>query len=220
MNARNFLVLGVMLPLVGCNLLESSRLGSTGGRHRSRPGLLQGITTDAPARPGLFARKGITDHAEPAIPTPLDTKAFEISERLSPAPLPNLEARNDDVAPDLPLAKMPEPIEIKVELPKPMPAAPVKVATKTEVVTKSGVKHGVEGGFKSIAGQVQQYRNTWRLRYAEVGQDDPHGGSVLLEGDLGDIRDGQTVRVRGFLIPAADRRDSARYRVQAIEVLD
>jgi len=71
-------------------------------------------------------------------------------------------------------------------------------------------------------GRVQEWRKTLRLRYAAIEQEDAHGGSVLLEGkaDIQQLRDGQHVRVRGTLIPAEGRTDSARFRVDAIEILD
>jgi hypothetical protein len=75
---------------------------------------------------------------------------------------------------------------------------------------------------KSVAGHVQQYRNTWRLRYAPIDQEDVYGGVVILDGgaELSQLRDGQRVRVSGVLIPPESRTSSARYRVQAIEMLD
>jgi hypothetical protein len=75
---------------------------------------------------------------------------------------------------------------------------------------------------KSVAGRVLQYRNTWRLRYAPIDQEDVYGGVVVLDGgaELSQLRDGQRVRVSGVLIPPESRTSSARYRVQAIEMLD
>jgi hypothetical protein len=45
---------------------------------------------------------------------------------------------------------------------------------------------------------------------------------VILDGgaELSQLRDGQRVRVSGVLIPPESRTSSARYRVQAIEMLD
>ncbi len=76
--------------------------------------------------------------------------------------------------------------------------------------------------YRTLVGRVQQFRKQWHLRYAPVEQVDPHGGSVLLEGD-GDfsiLRDGMTVRVRGILIPAANRSSETRYRVQSFEIVE
>lgn len=44
---------------------------------------------------------------------------------------------------------------------------------------------------------------------------------LVLDGDdLSKLRDGQYIRVRGTLVPPADRHGSAHYRVEAIEMLD
>ncbi len=82
------------------------------------------------------------------------------------------------------------------------------------------IQYGQGENFKTITGQVQQFRKTWRLRYADVDQEDSYGGVVILEGDLGQLRDGQHVRVTGVLIPPASRTSSATYRVQTIKILD
>lgn len=75
--------------------------------------------------------------------------------------------------------------------------------------------------FKSITGNVQPWRKTWRLRFAPVDREAVYGGSVVLEGTgLDRLRDGQTVRVQGVLIAPTDRASPARYRVQTLEVLD
>jgi hypothetical protein len=75
---------------------------------------------------------------------------------------------------------------------------------------------------KSVAGRVLQFRNTWRLRYAPIDQEDVYGGVVILDGgaELSQLRDGQRVRVSGVLVPAESRTGSACYRVQSIEMLD
>ena len=88
-------------------------------------------------------------------------------------------------------------------------------------VTPQGA-YGHTDGYRSLTGQVQQWRNTWRLRYAAVEADDPHGGSVVLTGsaELEKLRDGQRVRVRGTLLPADDRQGSARYQVKTLDVLE
>lgn len=72
--------------------------------------------------------------------------------------------------------------------------------------------------YSTLTGQVQQWRHTWRLRYAPVDADDPHGGSVELVGgaELSRLRDGQFVQVRGNLLPAEGRQTQVRYRVQTV----
>jgi hypothetical protein len=82
--------------------------------------------------------------------------------------------------------------------------------------------YGHTDGYKSLTGHVQQWRHTWRLRYAAVEADDPHGGSVVLVGgsELERLRDGQRVRVRGAIVPSDDRQGTTRYQVQALDVLE
>jgi hypothetical protein len=95
---------------------------------------------------------------------------------------------------------------------------------KADVVTlkSTHIKYGASKNYTVLVGRVQEWRKTLRLRYAAVEQDDAHGGSVELEAgvELPPLRDGQHVRVRGAMIPAEDRVSSARFRVDAIEVLD
>ena len=103
-----------------------------------------------------------------------------------------------------------------VQMTAPTPTAPVQwsrgVVAEEEKTAAS----------KSVAGHVHQYRNTWRLRYAPIDQEDAYGGVVILDGgaELSQLRDGQRVRVSGVLVPPESRTGSACYRVQAIEILD
>jgi hypothetical protein len=70
-------------------------------------------------------------------------------------------------------------------------------------------------------GNVQQWRNTWLLRYAAVDADAPFGGSVTLIGnaDLNRLQDGQRVRVHGILVAPVSASQPAYYQVSSIEVL-
>ena len=84
------------------------------------------------------------------------------------------------------------------------------------------ILYGQVDNYQELTGQLQQWRKTWRLRYAAVGAEETYGGSVMLEGiaDTSKLRDGQHLRVRGRLIPPENRQDSPRYVVQSIDVLD
>jgi hypothetical protein len=112
---------------------------------------------------------------------------------------------------------IPTPAEITIPVPQ-------ENAAKEKIVTIKGIEihYGEKDNYKSITGQVQQYRKTWRLRYASIDQEDIHGGVVVLEGgaDLNKLQDGQHVRVTGVLVPPATRTSSATYRVQTVEILD
>jgi hypothetical protein len=74
-----------------------------------------------------------------------------------------------------------------------------------------------------LQGQVEYSRlsKSWRLRYASVDEVDKFGGSVTLTGDLLDeLKDGQYLRVRGYL-PNPDARGIApAYRVEACEPVE
>ncbi len=95
---------------------------------------------------------------------------------------------------------MPAPVPAKasVSLPPPVPAGQV------------------------LAGSVECWRKTWRLRYAPVDVEDVHGGRVTLVGDTAveQLQEGQRVRARGVLIPSGDRATAPEFHVESIEVLD
>ena len=99
---------------------------------------------------------------------------------------------------------------------------PTSAKEKTLVVKTSEIHYGQADHFTQVTGQVQQFRKSWRLRYADVAQEDPYGGVVVLDGgpELGRLRDGQHVRVTGVLVPPETRTSSATYRVKTIEILD
>jgi hypothetical protein len=71
-------------------------------------------------------------------------------------------------------------------------------------------------------GAVTSWRKTWRLRYASPDAEDPHGGRVILVGDpaIERLKEGQIVRARGFLIPAADRNSPPQLHVESMEIFD
>jgi hypothetical protein len=104
----------------------------------------------------------------------------------------------------------------------PPPPAPGDAKSGTVVLKSTYIKYGAADGHKTLVGRVSEWRQTLRLRYAAVEQADIHGGAVTLEGaaELRQLRDGQHVRVRGTLIPASNRNDSARFRVDSVEVID
>jgi hypothetical protein len=75
-----------------------------------------------------------------------------------------------------------------------------------------------------LQGQVEYSRmsKSWRLRYASVDETDRFGGSVTLTGDtvLDSLKDGEYVRIRGYL-PNPDARGIApTYRVEAVEAVE
>jgi hypothetical protein len=60
-------------------------------------------------------------------------------------------------------------------------------------------------------------RGTWRLRYADAGDEDRYGGCVTLDGigrQMQDYVNGQAVRVEGGLVDPESRDVSPAYRVK------
>jgi hypothetical protein len=115
-----------------------------------------------------------------------------------------------------------EPMVLKTETVAESTTESAPEKEKSAAIKSVHIQFGQTDNFKTITGQVQQFRKTLRLRYAAIDQEDPYGGSVVLDGgaELSQVREGQHVRVRGELIPPADRNGSARYRVTAVEILD
>ena len=74
--------------------------------------------------------------------------------------------------------------------------------------------------YQVLTGQVQSFRGNWRLRYADYASVDAYGGSVILDGGpFEKLQDGCQVRVRGRLIPSANRASPARFQVQSLDVI-
>lgn len=113
----------------------------------------------------------------------------------------------------------------------PVMQSPSGVTDATPVVLPNGdqlielgsktISFGAGENYRTLTGEVQQFRRGWRLRYAAVDAEDAHGGSVSLVGQgLERLRDGVHIRVTGTLIPAEDRLSSPRFQVQALEMLE
>jgi hypothetical protein len=117
------------------------------------------------------------------------------------------------------------PIQISDETPQAVIAPAIPASPKhDDANTLKGepIQWGHTDDFKSVTGQIQLWRQTVRLRYAPVDQEDPYGGFVVLQGDgeVAKLREGQHVRVRGILIAPENRNHAANFKVQAIDVLD
>jgi len=119
---------------------------------------------------------------------------------------------------DLPGDAMP-PLRPTVTAPE---AVPVVLPNGDQLIELSSktISLGAGDNYRSLTGEVQQFRRGWRLRYAAVDADDTHGGSVSLVGHgLERLRDGAHVRVTGTMLPAEDRLSSPRFQVQNLEML-
>lgn len=99
-----------------------------------------------------------------------------------------------------------------------IPGQPNYLPTPGPVRTRV-FKHSED--YRLLTGEVTRWRQTWRLRYAEVHDEDLYGGSVDLVGDtqLDQLQDGQFVQARGFLTPPEGLRKSPSFRVQGLQVL-
>jgi hypothetical protein len=200
-----------LIPLAGCGML-GERLGAT------KP-------SPAPVTPTYESyaagTRGSTDRVEaPNLPSareapwprvPIITNASPPDAALPPR---KIALTAEEKIESTGVALVPE-IAKKIELCDEPPAIPAVKPVPAEET------NATVGGFKSVVGQVQEFRKTWRLRYAPPDQEDPYGGSVVLEGaGLDRLRDGQQVRVHGALIPPTDRNSPARYRVQTMEIVE
>ncbi len=171
------------------------------------------VQVDPPAKAITPANPEVPAKAE--VPTRADTPAraeipveAEIPSRISaPAKVEIPTKAEAPAKQDLPARVTAPPT---AEVPAPKQDAPGRPA------------YGHTEGYRVLMGQVQQWRRTWRLRYAALESEDPHGGSVTLLGgaELDRLREGQHVRVRGLLLPADDAQNSARYQVDAIEPIE
>jgi hypothetical protein len=111
----------------------------------------------------------------------------------------------------------PEPLATPRTPPAPMAEpAPIKPVSATEPVRSQ------TDSAQLLTGTVESWRKTHRLRYAAVDVEDANGGRVTLIGgtEVERLHDGQRVRVRGTLIPAADRASAPTFQVLSVEVVD
>lgn len=214
--------LAAVSTTVGCGAVREARVGRCGA---------SGCAATTVTRDRVVARAGKVRESEQVVlvdkAPPAPTKFIEPVKRLPDAPGTDKSIKKIDL-------QVEENAIINRELAKsggkPTPNMPEIIVPDAKVV--EGVKEknaelknetvhfGPEGDFKTVTGQVQQFRKSWRLRYADPGQEDIYGGGVMLEGDLSKLREGAIVRVTGTLVPAPGRTGQATYRVQGIEILD
>ena len=118
------------------------------------------------------------------------------------------------------------PSEAPSVLPSPAPMAstgpvpaPLPALSPTEPRATSIYSHSDD--YRVLVGQVQPWHGGWRMRYADFGTEDQHGGNVVLEGgNLERLQEGSLVRVQGTLIPSTERAAPARFQVQSVEILN
>jgi hypothetical protein len=159
------------------------------------------------------------EHARPVTEVP----ATELPE---PAKLPVRPSEPVPLQPKRPQVQTDAPPDANLgQTPEPEIASIIQtgaVSMETAPVAALPILFRPSTGAQTLTGVVESFRRTWRLRYAGVDVDDPHGGRVTLIGGrtLEQLQEGQRIRVRGILIPTADRGSAPAFDVQAIEVLD
>lgn len=212
--------------LAGCGFLQHARIDhceNCGAPIHRSPGKRVFVSSELLmsrlfAKIRFFRPFAVTDEYR----DPMDTEPIEMGTEppenpLTIPPLPVPDGKKVD-------GKDPITIEMfsSTELANPFPRKLGQADPAVSLKRDVHIQYGHTEKFTSVTGQVQAWRKTWRLRYAAIDQEDSYGGTVVLEGgaELSKLREGQHVRVRGVLIPPTDRNDAARYRVQAIEILD
>ena len=132
--------------------------------------------------------------------------------------------------PPEPIAQIAEPVTIKEDPPELVQTeykSPLSGATEKMVDRRSFAditadpKYGHAPDYSWLVGELQfnRLRNTWRVRYASVDEEDPYGGSVTLVevGSLTEFTSGQIVRVEGQFDNPESREPSPPYRVRLIQ---
>ena len=233
--------------LAGCSLFNSGCDDCCNNRPVARMVVRNGVVV-AQTPTGTPATTTISGSSRPIAAPTEQTVVMESAKPPAPEklpPIPVLPAQEPVPfrADAIPLSQegslgqkniLPSPIELEkgrettaiidpALLPRPASAdKDLSAKEKTVAPKNEHIQYGHSEDFKTVTGRVQMWRNTVRVRYAPIDQEDRYGGFVVLEGgaELTKIRDGQHIRIRGVLIAPEDRNGAARYRVQGIEILD
>jgi hypothetical protein len=206
---------------VGDSVPSGSQAGG-GGNDGAAPRKAHVYELDLPGRVG-------SDESQHGVPDVLPAPTDEISRApSSKAELPLSSERS--IAPDrvnagTAPAWMPAPIEPSVSHPSLVPLSHSVAAhnplPQQKISAPGPAQTDQSLNYNCLTGLVQQWHKSWRLRYAGVDVEDRYGGSVTLVGDgkLDQLRDGQRVRITGQMLNPQERM-APRYQVQFIEILD
>lgn len=92
----------------------------------------------------------------------------------------------------------------------------------TETRAKPGFARADD--YRWLNGQVRydSFSKAWRLRYAPLDEEDAYGGSVTLvdDGTLGKLKDGQFIRVHGSLMCSREKAVRPRYKVISVQAIE
>ena len=176
----------------------------------------QAPTPEAPFQQALYVVGKKNEASRPAaLPSPAEESAqpaFSNPEVLDvPVPIPGSVADKSarPAVPNVEASKPGLPPLAPATVPGPVPDTVVKPA------------YGHANDYHWLNGQVQYSRisKAWRLRYAPLDEIDPYGGSVTLvdDGTLGSLKDGQYVRVHGQLVSSPDKAVAPPYKVDSVQ---
>ncbi|CAN5164421.1 hypothetical protein BH10PLA2_BH10PLA2_24400 [soil metagenome] len=152
--------------------------------------------------------------------------AYTVDNVQRPTSIP--QAMPTPVIPPVVIADPPMPPSATVpqsEAPMPLPTATVAMAQRVpmeaikpvhqdEMATGTG-QYGHAEDYSWVRGEVRKTRKGWHLRYASLGESDPHGGSVTLadDGPLSELKEGEVFVVKGRLQDPNSRASSPNYVV-------
>src|SRR5262245_36610931 len=203
------------MALTGCSLLQPER-DSAQLQVAARKAAWSKADPKAPNKG--WSVVDATTTAEPpkaSLPRP-PQELSKVNHSSPPAPTLPDYSKTEEKA-EAQLLKVPE------TAPPPMPTPmmlPPTTPLAGEKAPRPPVTPTVDDSARSITGNVELWRKTYRLRYAPVDVPDPHGGSLMLVGDqLDSLQDGQRVRVQGHMLPGSDRTGGRRFQVQAVQIL-
>jgi hypothetical protein len=192
--------------------------------------------TAPPAQPTPVIEQ-VADHTPIARPTP----AVEQVQFKAPAepvrqerPAPRIEQDHPRAVVEgfhsvaMPLPKGPEretpapatSVSLPAAKAAPTAAAPAAVAPAAPAPAAVPFTHAKD--YTWIAGEMQQWRKTWRLRYTALDQTDAYGGSLPVVGDdrLLRFRDGGTYLLQGRVVDDASPDGGPAFLVEAVLVIE
>jgi hypothetical protein len=98
-----------------------------------------------------------------------------------------------------------------------------KTAEQSLATGAASASGGHAADYRWVCGELQYspFDKTWRVRYARVDEVDPYGGSVTLvdEAHATSFKEGQIVRVEGFLLRPNGNAIAPRYEVRSLRVI-
>lgn len=179
-----------------------------------------GAVVSVPVTPPTSTKLAIT---QPAATSPAPVAAAppapRLPEVLRPRELPVLPTPVNPESGVRPTATRIPDAEPKRAALAPAPATPVlpRPATPTRARDPEPVQTA-----QVLTGTVEFWRRAQRLRYSPADVEEANGGLVMLVGDpaLDRVTEGQRIRVRGFLIPSADRTHPPTFQVQSVKTVD